>query len=321
MNGQGSTYWFLGTWAALLLALLQVGPPMIRVYLRRPGSKRLKVPLACLAFGLLFFRFAARRSIRTADGILLAGSLRSNTLLKCIYLTGVYEPTLVAYIKRILKPGDVFLDIGANSGHFSLLAARLGMEVVSVEASPANCRLLKANIDANELDSRIRVVPAAAGEANGMLVLHENRFNGMFSTTCARPFWYLRPLCRRVDVPAIKMDELVEEVGAERIRLVKIDVEGAELAVIHGLRNLIRSGGGDLEFCLEFSPEWMTGAQAREIFTIFCECGYQAYSLSNREIDFPPIEVSQPQICRNLPDRQVDLIFSRSDPAVVCATT
>ena len=76
-----------------------------------------------------------------------------------------------------------------------------------------------------------------------------------------------------------------------------------------------------MEFCLEFSPNWMTREQAHEIFTIFREKGYNAYTLENREIDFPPYDIAIPKVCSKIPERQVDLIFSRSDPAAVCANT
>lgn len=304
-----------------VLGVLQIIPPVIRLYLRRPGAKKFKVFLVWLAFIALFFRIFARCNIRTDDGIILAGSLRTNTLLKCVYLTGCYEPTLAAYLKRRMRPGDLFLDIGANSGHFSLLAAKLGSEVISVEASPANCRLFSANVAANDLGSKIRLVEAAAGDKDGQIELQENWFNGMFSTTCSQPFWYLRPFAKKITVPEVKVDDLVAEAGSERIRFVKIDVEGAELTVLHGLNNLIGSGGAEMEFCLEFSPSWMTSEQAREIFSIFRENGYNAYTLENREVDFPPYEIAIPEVCSEIPGRQVDLIFSRSDPATVCATT
>lgn|GEM_PF-3045228 len=310
-----STY---GMGLLLVIGVLQIIPPVVRLYLRRPGGKRGKVLLAWVGFIALFFRVFARRTIQTGDGIFLSGSLRTNTLLKCVYLTGCYEPTLTAYLKRRIRPGDLFLDIGANSGHFSLLAAKLGSEVISVEASPANCRLFSANVDANDFGSRIRLVEAAASDQVGRIELQENWFNGMFSTTCSQPFWYLRPFAKRIVVPAVKMDDVAEQADLARIRFVKIDVEGAELTVLHGLNNLIGSHGTEIEFCLEFSPSWMTSEQAGEIFSIFRQNGYKAYTLENQEVDFPPYKIATPRVCPETPEKQVDLIFSRSNPAAVC---
>ena len=112
----------------VVLGVLQFVPPLLRVYLRRSGSKRLKLFLYGLAFGALYFRIVARQKVLTDEGIVLSGSLRTNPLVKQVYLLGCYEPTLAAYLKRKVTSGDVFLDIGANSGHFSLIAAKLGSE-------------------------------------------------------------------------------------------------------------------------------------------------------------------------------------------------
>lgn len=300
-----------------VLGALQFIPPLIRIYLRRSGTKRLKLFLFCFAFGALSVRIIARRKIRTDEGIVLAGSLRTNPLVKCVYLTGCYEPTLVEYLKRKVKPGDIFLDIGANSGHFSLIAARLGTEVISVEASPANCRLFSENVAANALGARIRLIHAAAGNENGKKELQENRLNGMWSTTSPKSFWHFWPVARKIAVPAVKIDDVLNPEDLERIRFVKIDVEGAELTVLQGLRNLLRSGRPDLEFCLEFSPNWLTRDQRQEIFSILRSHGFEAYKLVNQEVDFPPHDIGRPEHCSTLPERQVDIVFSRADPTSI----
>ena len=301
-------------WAPLVfLGALQIMPELIRVYLRRAGTKRLKASLFGVAFVALYCRMFARRKIQTDDGIILSGTLRTNTLLKCVYLTGCYEPSLAEYLKRRVSPGDIFLDIGANSGYFSLIAAGLGAEVISIEASPANCRLFSENVLANDMSSKIRLVQAAAGNKDGKIELQENRFNGMCSTTSRQAFWYLRPLARKIVVPEIKVDDVLNHEDFQRVRFVKIDVEGAELMVLRGLKKLIRLGRGDLEFCLEFSPRWLTPEQAHEIFSIFRSHGYMAYKLINKEIDFPPYDLGRPEPCSELPGEQVDVVFSRGD--------
>lgn len=296
-----------------VLAALQVIPPLIRAYLRRSGPKRLKLFFFGIAFLALTFRIIARRKIITDEGIVLTGSLRTNPLVKCVYLIGCYEPTLAAYVKRKVAPGDIFLDIGANSGHFSLIAASLGADVISVEASPANCRLFSANVEANALGPKINLVNAAAGNEDGKIELHENRLNGMWSTTSSVAFWYLRPLVRKITVPLIRVEDLLKPEDFKRIGFVKIDVEGAELAVVQGLRKLLRSGRPDLEFCLEFSPSWLTQKQQEEIFSIFRSYGYEAYQLLNKEVDFPPHDIGRPKPCATLPRRQIDIVFSRAN--------
>lgn len=295
----------------VVLGILQVLPPVIRVYLIGPKAKQWKRPLFAIAFIALTFRVFARRMVRTDEDIVLTGSLRTNSLVKCVYLSGCYEPTLTNFIKRTLKAGDVFVDVGANTGHFSLIAAKQGAEVIAVEASPANCRQFRRNIEANACESRIRLVHAAAGNRNGTIELIENRFNGMWSTTVPQVFWYLRPLTRKVVVPEITLDDLLGEENWNRIRFVKIDVEGAEPDVVRGLHRLLENGREDLEFCLEFSPHWLKPEQAKELFDTFRSRGFTAYKLVNPEVDFRPYETRRPVPCPAPPDAQVDLVFSR----------
>lgn len=300
-----------------VLGVLQFIPPLLRIYLKRSGAKQLKLFLYGVAFVALYFRIFARRKVVTDEGVVLTGSLRTNPLVKQVYMLGCYEPTLVEYLKRSIKAEDIFLDIGANSGHFSLIAARLGSEVISVEASPANCRLFAENVAVNALGSRIKIIQAAAGNEDGEIRLYDNRLNGMWSTTSRAAFWYLRPLARKITVSLVRVDNILQREDVQRVRFVKIDVEGAELAVLQGLRNLLRSGRPDLEFCLEFSPSWLTREQQEEIFSIFRSHGFEAYKLVNREVDFPPHDIGKPEHCSTPPERQVDIIFSRADPAPI----
>jgi len=269
------------------------------------------VLLFAIAFLALTLRVFARRRVRTDEGIVLTGSLRSNTLVKCVYLSGCYEPTLTDFITQALKPGDVFVDVGANAGHFSLIAAKRGAEVIAVEASPANCRLFRRNIEANALESRIRLINAAAGNRSGTIELIENRINGMLSTTMSPEFPIQKPFTRKIVVPEINMDDVLGEENYKRIRFVKIDVEGAEPKVVRGLHRLIENGNENLEFCLEFTPYWLTSEQSNELFDTFRSKGFTAYKLVNPEVDFRPYEFRRPVPCPSPPHEKVDLVFSR----------
>src|SRR5919109_5225137 len=91
-----------------------------------------------------------RRSFvaRTRYGFRIAGD-QSLIMPRCIYWFGVWEPPLSRWIRGALGPGDTFVDIGANFGYFTLLAARaVGPEgsVVAVEASRASVRRLEENL-------------------------------------------------------------------------------------------------------------------------------------------------------------------------------
>ena len=88
-------------------------------------------------------------------------------------------------------------------------------------------------------------------------------------------------------------------------------LQQAEPGVVQGLGKLIRYGRDDLEFCLEFCPSYLTAEQGDAIFSVFHSNGYQAWTLVNPEVDFPPYEKRTPQPCTAVPDEQVDILFSR----------
>ena len=83
-------------------------------------------------------------------------------------LAGRHEPGVQSSIAERLRPGSCFIDVGADVGFFSLLAARLagpGGRVVAIEPVPANADLIKANAMLNRFDN-VTIVTAAAGAVN-----------------------------------------------------------------------------------------------------------------------------------------------------------
>ena len=90
-----------------------------------------------------------------------------------IYHFGVWEPHVSALISARLKSGDVFCDIGANIGYYTVLAAPIVGDtgkVVAIEPSPATFELLKQNIKLNNADN-VRMVRAAVADQPGTLTL------------------------------------------------------------------------------------------------------------------------------------------------------
>jgi predicted methyltransferase len=94
--------------------------------------------------------------------------------------TGTYEPAVTALFRRILKPGMTVIDVGANIGFYSLLAASIvGTDgyVLAVEPNVQNVRLLEASRRVNSFGQLI-VAYAAAGRNTGVLALNTSYSNG-----------------------------------------------------------------------------------------------------------------------------------------------
>ena len=92
----------------------------------------------------------------------------------CLYVCGSFEPNEFAFLDRVLRPGMVFVDVGANDGYYTLFAARRvgpSGRVVAAEPSSRERAHLQRNLGRNGLDN-VSVVPAAIGAAAGLADLH-----------------------------------------------------------------------------------------------------------------------------------------------------
>lgn len=197
---------------------------------------------------------------------------------RCLFLYGTYEDELADIFRRIIRPGDNVVDIGANIGFFTLLASRLcGAQgrVVSIEASPEIFEVLKHNVQINEC-ANVSLHSCAVGAENGAIQFYlapkENL--GMGS---------LRPMhedgVRKMVVPLRRLDDL--EMLPQPIKLIKIDVEGAEPLVLKGACQLLERDRPfiALELTDEFSRQ--LGTSAQEAVELLKRYGYSLYQTDN----------------------------------------
>jgi FkbM family methyltransferase len=183
---------------------------------------------------------------------------------------GAYEPHVAAMLDRLLRPGDVFIDVGANVGYHSFRAASaVGAEgrVVAVEANPENARLIAHTIESNGL-TNVELVPMALGARRGYV---------SFGTHVGSNGGFLPDGAATIDsgrgtiVPTVALDDL----AFDRVVVVKIDVEGAEGIVIDGAVGTIERQRPS--FVMEFSQEMTTRVSQRspaEHLGRFIDWGY-----------------------------------------------
>jgi len=161
---------------------------------------------------------------------------------------GGWEPGTLAALTPLLRPGVTFLDLGAWVGPLSLLAAARGAHVVALEADPAAQDQFSRNLAANpDLASRIELIPAAISPIPGAVRLGARRKPGdsMSSILLAGgPSGWSAPAM----TPAV----LAERLGGPHALVVKIDIEGAEYALLPHLRPLLAAP--DLSVLVSFHP-------------------------------------------------------------------
>ncbi len=188
---------------------------------------------------------AARRLVPRADwqgSFAVPGGIALNldlaTYPDCCMAVGLYELDTCRTLRQLLPAGTALLDVGANLGYFSLLAARWvgpGGRVDSVEPDPLNRQRLQANLVANGFDGKVKVHPVAASDHSGELRLWHpdgaGANHGMASTVVVP-----QGAAREFTVRCQRLADVV----AECPDVVKMDVEGAELSALKGMEPWFR---------------------------------------------------------------------------------
>lgn len=159
----------------------------------------------------------------------------------CLYVCGSFEPNEFAFVDRMLKPGMVFVDVGANDGYYTLFAARrVGPtgRVIAVEPSSRERAHLQRNLGRNGLDN-VQVVAAALGAEAGFVDLH--LAHGVHAGHNTLGDFAHDDVVRASSerVPLETLDALVTRHALSKVDMVKIDVEGAEAGVVAGARTVL----------------------------------------------------------------------------------
>jgi FkbM family methyltransferase len=287
--------------------------PFVRAYTRYGPGRARRQSFWSRAVEPYFAWHSHPFTARTVFGKRMRGNTRE-ILQQAVYYFGVWEPNLTRWISRRLAPGDSFVDVGANFGYFSLLAAALTGDkgsVVAVEASPSTFDQLLENLRMNRA-ANVRAVNLAASDTEGVLRLYrEDEFNVGSSTTL--PQYGKHFEC---EVRAAPLDDVLTEAEIERVRLVKIDVEGAEGSVVAGMERLLEHGRPDLEVVVEVhAGRNAPGRRPEEVFPIFAAAGFHPYRL---DIDYSPAhwladDDRAPVRIEEPPEVETDVVFSRHD--------
>ena len=174
-----------------------------------------------------------------------------------LVLDGLWESHVTGWLQQILRPGQVFVDVGANVGYFTLLAGSLvgpGGRVVAVEAHPRLAELLQRNVIINGLHGYVTTWQRAAWSESTDLKLHmrENfASNSSVGSIGADALARLGDTEEIVEVHAVRLDDLLSDVA--HIDVLKVDVEGAEVQVFTGLARTL-TANPQITIMFEWSP-------------------------------------------------------------------
>jgi FkbM family methyltransferase len=224
-------------------------------------------------------------------GVRMRLDLRDYTQRRIFYDS--HEPAELKFVQKFLRPGDVVLDVGAHVGIFSLLSASIvgtRGEVHAFEPVPANFAVLERNVRLNGFDNLI-INRTAVGADKGQVTLglpdvapDNGASSGMY-TVAGRG--------RPVTALVVTLDSYIDgRVGNRPIRLLKIDAEGSEPAVLRGLaRRLASAPPSAILFEVNLESMRQQGFDLEDVLRPLRDARYRLYrwnGLGRLELFEPP---------------------------------
>jgi FkbM family methyltransferase len=255
---------------------------LLRAGLRKPRLRR-RLKLGAIALG--YTRVLRGRALRIAqlDGYRFWVNVAEPLGVEP-YFFG--RPGTAWLAPELVRPGDVCGDVGANAGHDTFLCAHsVGSRgrVISLEPNPEFASLLRASVVLNGYEDRVVVRQLALAASNGSSVaFHVSDDSNNTGTSSLVEHGWFSEGSHVIEVSTTTLDEIFAEADSERFRLVKIDVERAEDAVLVGARNVLAHQLVDY-----FIIELRTGTSAAKLLA---DAGYEGLFLDEAQQLLVPIK-------------------------------
>jgi len=196
-----------------------------------------------------------------------------------IFFTGVYDSKSVRFVKDTLNEGDTFLDIGANIGCFTLVAAqkvRRSGRVIAFEPVEFVSKKLEHNILINKLDN-VTVVRKAVYERDTHIKLHVARKENLGMSSILK---HDTESGEVLNVEAVSLDEYLKNKNINEVKIIKLDIEGAELPALKGMDNILSRLKPVL--IVEVSPEVTKSSKDRlQVFELLFQKNYKRFVIQN----------------------------------------
>jgi FkbM family methyltransferase len=250
-------------------------------------------------------------ALRTLDGFVLIP--RSDTMLLLMLLDAGpegLEPGTRRIVCKLLRPGMMFVDVGAHVGLLTLAGARAvgpGGKVLAIEPLPICFELLNRGLAINGLQERVEVKCQAAGARRDRCKFFVGSVLGHSSLIRAEGL----PVATEIEVDVLPLDEVVPR--GQRVDLVKIDVEGAELAVLEGMRRVI-ADSPELAIIAEFGPSHLKATQIspEAWLSAFRNYGFEAFVIDELSAECRPADLTQLAGVES-----VNILFARTEASIL----
>ncbi len=162
----------------------------------------------------------------------------------------VWEDLETRWILHTIRRGDIFVDVGANIGYYTVVAAKIVGEeghVYAFEPDPTSFAILKANVERNGLTNVTLEQKALSNEPGSLrlFLAHENKGDHRIfdEEGAARPF---------LDVEALRLDDYAPIQG-KKVDFIKVDTQGAEGIILEGMTQTI-AANPKMVMVMEYTP-------------------------------------------------------------------
>lgn len=215
------------------------------------------------------------------------------------------EQGTLKVINRFLKPGDTFVDVGANVGLFSLLASRVvgpTGKVIAIEPAPVTIEALRTTVRANGLAGIVTIKEVAAGAEQGLgtlAVTQNSTHNSLLATDAS---------ANSVVSLIAPLDEIV---GTTIPDMVKIDVEGWEPQVLEGMKSILQTNP-NLIVIMDFEPAHIrrTGISAATWVQRMLSAGLHIFEIDERNGELTELRKSGLEEIVS-----INVLIARRDPS------
>lgn len=221
---------------------------------------------------------------RTRFGARLEGGF-PDAVHSSVYFFGVWEPAVTRLFQDALRPGDIVIDVGANVGLHSLLAASLvgpTGRVHAIEASPwIHARLLR-NLATNHA-ANVHTYNLAATAVAGPVAVYLHDATNLGGTTIIAAEAGRSGAAMEAMVEGRPLGDIVPLADLLAARLIKIDVEGAEWLVVQGFAALLPELRADVEILMEVKRDALEemGGSVAALLALFASAGFSAFEVEN----------------------------------------
>jgi len=198
---------------------------------------------------------------------------------------GSYALLVINAMRRHLRPGDVFLDIGANIGYISAVGANLvgpTGQVHAFEPVPAYFEKLQRLA---ALNPEYSIVPnsSAVGEVAGPSAIYVAREPGQ--STLVPEYKTGHEILGTLDVPVVRLDAYLSRRRIKRVAMIKIDAEGFELPILRGLERFFERSNQRPAIICEIAPRAypLMGRKISDLESLMANYGYSPRDLADGE--------------------------------------